>query len=88
MIQGRVVGLQARVDVILRRVGQPDVRLECVIDTGFEGALTLPAAAVVAPDLPYLAGLTADLADGTALLTGRHLGIDFTDGGAVRIDPL
>ena len=120
MIQGRVVGSQARVDVAVRRVGQPDLRLECVIDTGFEGSVTLPAAAVRALGLPYLTDLTANLVDdtdvqaavhvatilwdgkeqnvavlalgrqplvGTALLTGRHLGIDFTDGGAVRIDP-
>jgi clan AA aspartic protease len=121
VIEGRVVGSQARVGVAVRRVGQSDVRLECVIDTGFEGALTLPAAAVRALGLPYLTDLTANLADdtdvqvdvhvatiiwdgseravavlalgrrplvGTALLAGRHLGIDFTEGGAVLIDPL
>ena len=121
MIQGRVVGSQARVGVAVRRVGQPDLRIECVIDTGFEGALTLPTAAVQALGLPYLTDLTANLADdtdvqaavhvatilwdgkeqkvavlalgqrplvGTALLAGRHLGVDFTDGGDVRIASL
>lgn len=121
MIEGRVVGLQARVDLVLRLPGQPDLQIECVIDTGFEGALTLPPGAVMALHLPYLTHLAANLADdtdiqvdvygatvlwdgrtqevavlalgqrplvGTALLAGYHLGVDFAEGGAVRVDIL
>ncbi len=121
MIEGRVVGLQPRVDLIVRLPRRPDLRIECVIDTGFEGALTLPPAAVAALGLPYRTELTANLADdtgihvdvyvatvlwngrerevavlalgqqplvGTALLSGHHLGVDFTEGGAVRVETL
>jgi predicted aspartyl protease len=48
VIRGQVVELQARIGVIFRLPGQPDLEIECVVDTGFEGALTLPPAAVSA----------------------------------------
>jgi predicted aspartyl protease len=48
MIQGSVVELQARVDVRFRLPARPDFSIECVVDTGFEGALTLPPAAIAA----------------------------------------
>jgi clan AA aspartic protease len=121
VIQGSVAGLQARIGVIFRLPEQPDIQIECVVDTGFEGALTLPPAAVATLRLPYLTDLAANLADdssirtavyaavivwngversvavlamgrrpliGTVLLEGQHLGIDFTDGGAVHINDL
>lgn len=65
MIAGRVDGLQPRVNVAFRVAGQPDLLVECVVDTGFEGALTLPAAAVASLGLPYLAEISANLADDT-----------------------
>jgi clan AA aspartic protease len=65
--------MQARVDVILRSVGQPDLRIECVIDTGFEGALPLPPAAVAALGLPYLTELTANLADDNGIRVDVHV---------------
>ena len=40
MIHGTVVGLQARMSVILRPPGRSDVEIEFVVDTGFE-ALTI-----------------------------------------------
>lgn len=49
MIHGTVVGLQARINVILRPPERSDVEIECVVYTGFEGALTLP------PDNVYYA---------------------------------
>jgi clan AA aspartic protease len=60
-------------DVTVRVQGQPDVTLECVVDTGFEGALTLPKAAVEALALPYVTELSANLADGTDVRTDVHL---------------
>lgn len=120
MIRGTVVVSQACVSVTFRLAHPPNLALEFVIDTGFEGALTLPPAAVKAMGLPYFAKIQAHLADaqrvathvyratimwhgqdlevaviamgkrpllGTALLTGSYLGVDFRDGGEVRIDP-
>ena len=73
MIRGHVFGLQARVNVTFRVAGQPDFQVECVVDTGFEGALTLPPAAVAALGLPYLTDLIANLADNTAIRTDVHV---------------
>jgi predicted aspartyl protease len=39
---GVVIGLQARMDIILCLSGRSDLEVECVVDTGFEGFLTLP----------------------------------------------
>jgi predicted aspartyl protease len=54
VIHGTVVGLQARINVILRPPERSDVEIECVVDTGFEGALTLPPDVVAALKLPYV----------------------------------
>lgn len=55
MIQGNVVGLQARIGVILRLPGNLDIEIECVVDTGFEGFLTLPSAVITELGLLYIA---------------------------------
>jgi clan AA aspartic protease len=65
VIRGSVVGLQARVNVIFRIPGRPDVTLEFVVDTGFDGALTLPSIAAGALCLPFLEERSASLADGS-----------------------
>src|SRR5947208_2973469 len=46
MIVGTVTDLQARVEIVLRLPGQGERSIECVVDTGFEGQLALPAATV------------------------------------------
>ena len=48
MISGHVKGLQARVGVTLHLPDQSGLEIEFVVDTGFEGALTLPPTAVAA----------------------------------------
>ena len=63
MITGIVVGLRALVGVTFRLPNQPDIVIECVVDTGFEGALALPAHAVAALGLPFYQGIFANLAD-------------------------
>lgn len=63
MITGTVVGLQALVSVTLQLPGQPDIAIEFVVDTGFEGALALPPKAVAALGLPFYQGIYANLAD-------------------------
>ncbi len=42
MIYGRLVGGKATVSVIFCLPGQPDLSLSFVVDTGFNGYLTLP----------------------------------------------
>lgn len=69
MIYGRIVGLQARVDVTFVRAGQPNIAIEFVLDTGFEGALALPSAAVAALGLPLDQQIVSKLADASRKLT-------------------
>ncbi len=85
MITGRVIGLQARIDVIFRLPGQPDLGIECVVDTGFEGALTLPAAAVAALKLPYLGQLDAHLADNSRARVPVHEATIVWDGQETQV---
>ena len=73
MIQGSAAALQARIGVIFRIAGQPDIEIECVVDTGFEGALTLPPAAIAALRLPYLTDLAANLADDSSIRTAVYV---------------
>jgi clan AA aspartic protease len=63
MISGTVRNFRALVGVTFRLPNQPDIVIECVIDTGFEGALALPADAVAALGLPFYQGIYANLAD-------------------------
>jgi clan AA aspartic protease len=44
---------------------QPDLRIDCVIDTGFAGFLTLPPAAISALGFSFFYRLPANLADDT-----------------------
>ena len=72
MIVGRMVGLQACVDVTFRLLNRPDLVIEFVVDTGFEGALTLPKAAVAALGLPFHQDIDANLADDSNVSTDVH----------------
>ncbi len=63
MISGNVQRMHPLVPVIFRRGGQPDLAIEFVVDTGFVGDLTLPAAAVGALGLVFTHDSGANLAD-------------------------
>lgn len=63
MIKGRVLDLHALLNVTFRILDQPDINIECVVDTGFTGALALPPAAVRTLALPYLGELSANMAN-------------------------
>lgn len=72
MKQGIVVGLQARIGIIFRFEGRSDIEIEFVIDTGFEGFLTLPPATIAELGLPYFAKINANLADNSTIATNVH----------------
>lgn len=80
MIRGSVVGLQARMGVLVRVPHQPGLQIEFVVDTGFEGALTLPPAAITALGLPYLTQLNANLADNSRVSADVYLATIVWDG--------
>ncbi len=71
--QGSVFGLQARLNVAFRLPNRPDVQIEFVVDTGFEGALTLPPAAVAALQLPFLQEMSANLANDESVKVDVHV---------------
>lgn len=73
MICGRLTSGRATVPVIFRLPEQPDFSLDFVIDTGFNGYLTLPLQAVNAINLPLSANTPATLADGSQILLSIHL---------------
>ena len=73
MIAGSVTGLQACIEVAFRLPGRPDLKIEFVLDTGFAGALTLPAAAIAALGLPFFQQIDASLADDASSKADAHL---------------
>lgn len=72
MIHGTVVGLQAQVSVLVHLEGKPDKEIEFIVDTGFEGFLTLPPALVAELGLPYIAKIQANLADNSRVATNAY----------------
>jgi clan AA aspartic protease len=80
MITGLVVGLLALVGVTLRLPKQPDINIECVLDTGFEGALALPADAVATLGLPFYQGIFANLANNSDVSVNAYRATIFWKG--------
>jgi clan AA aspartic protease len=72
VIQGSVVGLEAQVKLIVCLPNQRRVQIECVVDTGFAGALTLPPAIVAKLELPFVIRMNANLADDSNVMTPVH----------------
>ncbi len=73
MTHGLVQDLQARMDVVFRLPGQPNLVIECVVDTGFAGALTLSPEAVDALGLPFFQKIEANLANDADVRTAVHI---------------
>jgi clan AA aspartic protease len=73
MIYGRLIDRKAIAPVIFRLPQQPDFSLDFVIDTGFNGYLTLPVQAVSAMNLPSYSSTPIKLADGSEALSAIHL---------------
>ncbi len=69
MMNGIVMGLQARMEVLLILDNDSMVGTECVIDTGFEGFLTLPLDTIQTYGLAYLGPIDARLADNSSVVT-------------------
>ncbi len=54
--------------------------IECVVDTGFEGFLTLPSSAIAKLGLPYIGEINANLADNSNVATNVYLATILWDG--------
>lgn len=61
------MGQQARIGVVFLLSGQSNIEMEFVIDTGFEGALTMPPEAVADLGLPFYQEMIANLADDSSI---------------------
>lgn len=85
MTHGLVRDLQARVDVLFRLPGRPDLAIECVVDTGFAGALTLSPDAITALGLPFFQEIDANLANDADVKTAVHIATIVWDGREVEV---
>jgi clan AA aspartic protease len=85
MINGRVSRLQARIAIVIYPPSYPALEIECVVDTGFEGFLTLPPDAIIKLGLPYIAPLDANLADNSRIVTNVHQGTILWNGVELNI---
>jgi clan AA aspartic protease len=72
VINGTVVGRQAQISVVVCLEGNSEIEVEFVVDTGFEGFLTLPPHLITELDLPYVAKIQANLADNSRTSANAH----------------
>jgi clan AA aspartic protease len=77
---GRVENLHALVPITFRLLGQPDLNIEFVVDTGFTEELTLPPAAVIALGLPFTNELVITLANDSEDTVAVHTATIVWDG--------
>jgi clan AA aspartic protease len=80
LINGKVTALQACIGVTFLLPERADLVIEFVVDTGFEGSLTLPPAAIAALGLPYLTDLNANLANDANVRVDVHVATIVWDG--------
>jgi clan AA aspartic protease len=72
---GRVESLHALLPITFRFSDKADIGIEFVVDTGYTGFLSLPAAGVAALELPFEYDLPANLADDSEVLVAVHSAI-------------
>jgi clan AA aspartic protease len=65
MIRGTIRNREAIIELGVAGLGQPAVQIEAVIDTGYNGYLTLPDDLVTALQLPFAGHRRGRLADGS-----------------------
>jgi len=71
--------------VVFRLPGRPNLILECVVDTGFARALTLPPHAVAALGLPFFQEIDANLANDANVKTAVHVATILWEGREVEV---
>ena len=81
-------GRQPRIEVPLVLPDQRHLAIEFVIDTGFDGFLMLPTAAVTALGLPFLYRLDANLADDRRKSTSVHGAVIVWNGEEIDVQVL
>lgn len=80
---GTVQNRRATVALTFHTQSGPDIGIDFVVDTAFQGYLTLPVRAVSALNLPFWQSIPANLADGNLVSVDVHVatimwhGIDY-----------
>ena len=85
MMSGRVGGEEALVEVIFLSPGKATQEITFVIDTGFEGALALPANLVASLELEYHTDMVAILADDSRAKIDIHKASIIWQGSEIRV---
>ena len=86
MIRGIVNGeREAIVQLTVRGSGGRAETIAAIVDTGFDGELTLPLSLVDALQLPILRRVTSMLGDGSAILHAVHRATVLWDGETRQI---
>jgi clan AA aspartic protease len=85
---GRVEADHALMDVAFRSTGHPDAAVECVVDTGFTGYLTLPLDAVLSMGLQFIRRMPAKLADNSTILVEVYAATIMWNGRERRVEVL
>jgi len=73
MIRGTIRNREALVEFEVSGPGQPAQHIEAVIDTGYNGYLTLPSHLVTALKLPFVGHRRGTLADGSVTRLDAYL---------------
>jgi clan AA aspartic protease len=85
MTRGTVRDAQICVDVVFSLPSQANLAIECVVDTGFAGALTLSPESVAKLGLPFLQEIDANLANDTDVATAVHVATIIWDGNELDV---
>jgi clan AA aspartic protease len=81
MITGSVNNyLEITVRLVVRDAAGRDHEIECFIDTGYAGSLTLPSSVISAFALPWTSRVTTTLGDGSQSQCNVHAAIVIWDG--------
>ena len=87
MIQGVVnTACEATLPLVVGKVNGQRQLINTVIDTGFNGFLTLPSTVITALDLPWIASDIVTLGDGSETLFDLHAATVIWDGRYREID--
>ncbi len=88
MIHGQVVAHHVLVPGPLRLPNQSEMAVECVVDTGFTGFLTLSPVVASALNLPFLRRISASLADGSTIFLSVYSATIIWDGAPRDVEVL
>ena len=87
-MNGHIERLYILLSVPLRLPDGRAIAIECVVDTGFQGALALPPAAVHALGLPFRDTIAANLANNTDVDIDVHKAVIVWNGQERAVDVL